>query len=96
MGKQKWKYEKGTQTVRTVPGNHCVVAIRNFSSGGSTDGTLNTEEVASLIAAAPELLFAVEAVMTGLMFPNTPGVPGVAELLKLCLAAANKARGEES
>lgn len=35
-----FKYEKSTKTVRTVPENYCVFALKTFANGGSTDAAL--------------------------------------------------------
>jgi len=54
-----WRYEPETHTIRTVPENYCVTAIRNFGEGGHTYAALDLDAVRSLIAAAPELLDAL-------------------------------------
>lgn len=59
--KGPWRYEQATQTVRSVPENYCVTSIRNFGDNGSTDAALgDLGKVAALIAAAPEMLEALE------------------------------------
>ena len=60
--KQTWRFEASTRTVRSVPENHCVVAVREFVDGGSTDSALNIDSVATLIAAAPEMYELLHAI----------------------------------
>lgn len=38
--KLKFKYEASTRTIRTIPENWCVCALKTFSDGGSTDAAL--------------------------------------------------------
>lgn len=60
----KLRYESGTQTIRTEPQNYCVAAIRKFSEGGSTDAAIKDPEALALVmAAAPEMLEALEMVL---------------------------------
>ena len=40
MKKKQFKYEKSTQTIRTVPENYCVCKLETFAFGGFTDAAL--------------------------------------------------------
>jgi hypothetical protein len=52
-----WRYEKETQTVRTIPENYCVVALKSFIDGGTTDAALgDIDKLGYLIASMPGLL----------------------------------------
>jgi len=59
-GLNKWIWQESTKTVRTEPENYCVVTVDYFCASGSTDGALDRDRVANLIAAAPEMLEALE------------------------------------
>lgn len=52
--KGPWRYEAGTRTIRAVPSNHWIASMDSW------DGAVNNEANARLIAAAPELLEALE------------------------------------
>jgi len=59
-GLNKWIWQESSKTVRTEPENYYVVAVDYFCASGSTDGALDRDRVANLIAAAPEMLEALE------------------------------------
>lgn len=52
-----WRYEESTKTIRSVPKNDWIASM------GSWDGSVPTAANARLIAAAPELLEALRAVV---------------------------------
>jgi hypothetical protein len=91
-----WRYETETQTVRTVPGNHCVVSIREFTDDGATDAYLipnGPERLGRLIAAAPELLVACEGALAALLFAPHVDKQQAVDYLREVLA---KVDGEET
>jgi len=49
-----WRYEESTKTIRSVPGNHWLATMDSW------DGAVDHAANAHLIAAAPELLAALE------------------------------------
>lgn len=51
--KGPWRYEDGTKTIRSVPGNHWIASLDSW------DGAIDNEANARLIAAAPEMLEAL-------------------------------------
>lgn len=51
-----WRYEPGTKTIRSVPANYWIATLDSW------DGAVNNESNARLIAAAPELLAALEEI----------------------------------
>ena len=52
----KFIYQESTQTVRSIPQNYCVTAIRTFAEDGSTDAALgDLNKLGKLLAAAPEM-----------------------------------------
>ena len=57
---EQWRYEKATQTIRSVPGNHWIATMDSW------DGAENHEANARLIAAAPDLLEALKICQTRL------------------------------
>jgi len=61
-GLNKWIWQESTKTVRTEPEHYCVVTVDSFCASGSTDGALDRDRVANLIAAAPEMLEALELI----------------------------------
>lgn len=57
-------FEAETQTIRSMPENYCVAPAQSFAEGGSMDAAIeNRVEVLRLMAAAPELLEALELVL---------------------------------
>jgi hypothetical protein len=70
----KFRFERETQTVRTVPENYCVTAVRTFSNGGSTDAAIgDTEKLGHLFATAPEVLEALDNLNAHLTKLNAEG-----------------------
>ena len=53
----KWRYEKSTKTIRTIPQNHWVASMDSW------DGAENHEKNAALIAAAPDLLASLRLIL---------------------------------
>jgi hypothetical protein len=52
-----WKYEVATRTIRSEPANYWLASMNSW------DGAVNHEANARLIAAAPEMLEALKAVV---------------------------------
>jgi hypothetical protein len=50
---EKWRYEASTKTIRSVPENYWIATMDSW------DGAVNHEVNAKLIAAAPDLLHAL-------------------------------------
>ena len=55
--KAPWRYEAGTKTIRAVPSNHWLATMDSW------DGAVDHQANALLIAAAPELLSALGALL---------------------------------
>ena len=55
-----WTYESSTRTIRSQPTNYWLATMDSW------DGAVNNEANARLIAAAPDLLAALEALQTDL------------------------------
>ena len=55
-----WRYEAHTKTIRSEPSNYWLATMDSF------DGAVDNESNARLIAAAPALVEALEAVIDGL------------------------------
>ena len=49
----RWVYEKETQTIRTIPGNHWIASMNSW------DSAVDNEANGALIAAAPTLYKAI-------------------------------------
>ena len=58
--KGPWRYEKATQTIRSMPENYWLATMDSF------EGAVTHEANARLIASAPELLEALEAAVAQL------------------------------
>lgn len=52
-----WHYEESTKTIRSIPTNYWLATMDSW------DGAVNSEANARLIAAAPELLAALQRLM---------------------------------
>ena len=52
-----WRYEPETRTIRSVPSNHWVASMNSW------DGAENHQANARIIAAAPDLLAALQALV---------------------------------
>lgn len=76
-----WRYEAGTQTIRSVPANYWIATV------DSADGMVNNEANARLIAAAPDLLEALEWLL--------PGAEAMGWDITKAKAAITKAKGEQ-
>jgi len=91
-----WRYEQGTKTVRACPSNYWLATMDSW------DGAVNHTANARLIASAPDLYDALEALLTqleglGVLLPG--GTEGQwSDLEGLCVAQAraalSKALGE--
>lgn len=57
MSNKQWRYETETKTIRSVPENYWITTMTSF------EGAVDHEANARLIAAAPELLEAIEHVL---------------------------------
>lgn len=81
-----WRYEASTQTIRSVPANYWLATMDSF------DGAVNHEANAHLIAAAPELLEALAAVLTDAKRRRYSLADNITEFAKAAIA---KATGKE-
>ena len=71
--KSKWIFEKGSMTVRTVPENYCVTALRTFGDGGTTDAAIgDLVELGNLISAAPEMLKIIKRIISSAPITGLP------------------------
>jgi hypothetical protein len=80
-----WRYEPATKTIRSVPANYWLASLDSW------DGAVNHEANAALIAAAPDLLNAVEYLLT-IITRNEPRLLGMMEV-DYARAALLKATG---
>jgi hypothetical protein len=80
-----WRYEPGTKTIRAVPSNYWLATMDSW------DGAVDNNANARLIAAAPDLLAALQA----LADKCVPGCTPYAKELPAARAAIRKAEGGE-
>jgi hypothetical protein len=79
-----WKYEEETQTIRSTPSNHWLASMDSW------DGAVDHAADARLIAAAPEMLEALEYILAW-----TPQGWDVEKARDMARNAIAKAKGEE-
>ena len=89
-----WRYETSTRTIRSVPSNYWLASMNNW------DGAVNNEVNARLIASAPELLKALQAIQARIVgdFDNPAlldygplGVKSLADIRNISKTAIAKA-----
>lgn len=86
-----WRYEPETKTIRSVPTNYWLATMDSW------DGAVDHAANAQLIAAAPELLEALKAVLADTHSPVDGDQYTIRELLhtdKLSIAEAAIAKAE--
>ena len=83
-----WRYEKGTNTIRSVPANYWLATMDSW------DGMVNNAANGALIAEAPKLLNAVELAVATIerLHRHAPGsANGTLDVLRATIGRAKRA-----
>lgn len=81
-----WRYETSTKTIRAVPSNHWLASMDSW------DGAVDHKANATLIAAAPDLLEALQRYMSEMEIGDA-GQRDIESFERMAKAAIAKATG---